>query len=56
MRVDVIYRKYKGAIWLERGGIDYGANWFGKGPIRKRAILKAKMRQTVDFGAPWLWA
>lgn len=56
MRVDVEHRPWNGAIWLKRGNVSYGAHWYGKGPVRKRAILKAMMRQTVAFGAPWLWA
>jgi hypothetical protein len=55
MRVDVEYRPYLGSIWLKRGNVSYGAHWFGLGPVRKRAILEAKMRQTVRYGAPWLW-
>lgn len=56
MRVDVEHRQWRGSIWLKRGGVCYGANWYGKGPVRKRAILEAMMRKTVAFGAPWLWA
>lgn len=55
MRVDVEHRPYLGSIWLKRGHVSYGANWYGRGPVRKRAILEAKMRQTVRYGAPWLW-
>lgn len=55
MRVDVEHRPYLGSIWLNRVGVSYGANWYGRGPVRKRAILKAMMRQTVRYGAPWLW-
>ena len=55
MRVETIHRQWAGSIWLMRGRVSYGANWFGTGPIRKRAILREKMRQTVRFGAPWLW-
>lgn len=55
MQVDVEYRSFNGSIWLKRGSVSYGANWYGRGPVRKRAILKAKMRQTVRAGAPWLW-
>lgn len=55
MRVDVEHRPYHGSIWLKRGFVSYGANWYGHGPVRKRAILEARMRQTVRYGAPWLW-
>lgn len=55
MRVDVEHRPFTGSIWLKRGTVSYGANWHGAGPVRKRAILGAMMRQTVRFGAPWLW-
>lgn len=55
MRVDVEHRPWNGSIWLKRGRTCYGARWYGKGPVRKRAILEAKMRQTVRYGAPWLW-
>jgi hypothetical protein len=55
MRVDVEYRPYLGSIWLNRGHVSYGVNWYGRGPVRKRSILEAKMRQTVRYGAPWLW-
>ena len=55
MRVDVEHRPWNGAIWLKRGRTCYGARWYGKGPVRKRAILKAMMRQNVWLGAPWLW-
>ena len=55
MRIDVKYRPFNGSIWLRRGSISYGAFWFAKGPIRKRAILRQEMLQTVRFGAPWLW-
>lgn len=55
MKVDVQYRPFDGAIWLERGTVSYGAHWHGKGPVRKRAILRAMMKDTTRWGAPWLW-
>lgn len=55
MRVDVEYSSFLGLIWLKCGHVSYGANWYGNGPVRKRAILEARMRQTVRYGAPWLW-
>lgn len=55
MRVDVEHRPYQGSIWLNRGNISYGANWYGRGRIRKRALLKAMMRQHIWYHAPWLW-
>ena len=56
MRVETEYRQYAGSIWLKRGGISYGANWYGTGPIRKRVMLKAMMQKNERFYAPWLWA
>lgn len=55
MRIDVKYRSDKGSIWLQRGQIAYGAHWYGKGPVRKRALLRAMMLRDVRLGAPWLW-
>lgn len=55
MRVDVERRPFNGSIWLKRGRVSYGANWYGKGPVRKRAILYAMMKDTTRLGAPWLW-
>lgn len=55
MRVDVLHRPFNGSIWLKRGSVNYGANWYSKGFVRKRALLKAMMRDTIRFGAPWLW-
>lgn len=55
MRVDVEYRRYEYSIWLKRGNTCYGAKWYGRGPVRKRTILEAMMRQNTRLGAPWLW-
>lgn len=55
MRVDVEYRQYEYSIWLKRGNTCYGAKWYGRGPVRKRALLEAMMRQDTRLGAPWLW-
>jgi hypothetical protein len=55
MRVDAEYRQLEGSIWLKRGSVIYGANWFGNGWIRKRALLNAMMQQNARWGAPWLW-
>lgn len=55
MRVDVQFRSCQNSIWLNRGSVSYGANWFGKGQIRKRALLRAMMQQDARYGAPWLW-
>ena len=55
MRVDVQYRPLTDSIWLKRGRMSYGANWHGKGPVRKRALLRAMMKDTKRWGAPWLW-
>ena len=55
MRVDVEHRPFNGSIWLKRGTVSYGANWYGKGSVRKRAILRAMMMNITRWGAPWLW-
>ena len=55
MRVDAQYGMWEGSIWLKRGSVSYGAHWFGKGRIRKRALLREMMRMNVRYGAPWLW-
>lgn len=55
MRVDVQHRPFIGSIWLKRGNTCYGAKWYGRGPVRKRTILEAMMRQNTRLGAPWLW-
>lgn len=55
MKVDVQHRPFIGAIWLKRRNTCYVANWYGRGQIRKKALLKAIMRQNKRFEAPWLW-
>lgn len=55
MRVDVQYRQWKNYILIRHGNVFYVANWRGKVPERKRALLKAMMRDTVKFGPLWLW-
>lgn len=47
MRVDVEYRRYEYSIWLKRGNTCYGAKWYGRGPVRKRAILE-KVNDDAD--------
>lgn len=55
MRVNKTHRSFNGSIWLQRGFVSYGANWYATGPIRSRALLRAMMKRDTRFGAPWLW-
>ena len=58
MRIETLHGNAKYcSLWLRRGDVQYGIEWHSKGPIRKRALLRAKSQvECIRFGAPWLWA